>query len=447
MKSHKTSMIVSAVRVLAVLVPAFSFAADGEFRAHFKPDSKTHLYKSGDKAIVDVSFKDNSGRLLEKGVVDVWADDGWTNTVWRREVDLAKERQPVRMEISRSTPGALRIRAKGRDCPVREAMDSVIFDVGEIKPLTPCPSDFEAYWRGEQKRLEREVPIDVRKVPAPDLSTAGHDAYRVSFATFGGNRIYGILAVPKGGGRHPAIVNVAGGGIGMVSLRPQIVRKGWITLMMNVHGFPMGANAKEQKKNYNAWFATYAKKVGEPLYQHVGYSVSREAPLYHMAMLGMTRALDWLAAEPYADASRFVYYGCSQGGGFGMYLTALWGRFAKSLFLCPNKCDMCAFAHGRQPGSSHIMNQKPENIVKALEIAPYHDNCNFARMIRTPVGMMYGTADSVCQAVGGIAAFNCIPTEDKRLRILPGKGHGWHETDLEKWLFDLETSKEKESGK
>ena len=428
----------SLLVVSAALVPAFSFAAERAFCAQFKSDSKTRLYETGATAKVEVSFKDKSGRLLEKGVVEVWADDGWTNTVWRREVDLAKERQPVRMEISRSTPGFLRMRAKGRDCPVREAMDSIIFGVDGIEPLTPCPSDFEAYWRGEQKRLEREVPMDVRKVPAPDLSTADHDAYRVSFATFGGNRIYGILAVPKGGGRHPAIVNVTGGGIGLFSPDPRIVRKGWMTLMMNVHGFPMGANAKEQKKNYNAWFRTYAKKVGEPLYQHVGYSVSREAPLYHMAMLGMTRALDWLAAEPYADASRFVYYGCSQGGGFGMYLTALWGRFAKSLFLCPNKCDMCAFAHGRQPGSSHIMNQKPENIVKALEIAPYHDNCNFARMIRTPVGMMYGTADSVCQAVGGIAAFNCIPTEDKRLRILPGKGHGWHETDLEKWLFDNE---------
>ena len=50
--------------------------------------------------------------------------------------------------------------------------------------------------------------------------------------------------------------------------------------------------------------------------------------------------------------------------------------------------------------------------------APYHDNCNFAQMIRTPVRMVYGTADDNCQTIGGIAAFNCIPTEDKRLRIL-----------------------------
>ena len=59
-------------------------------------------------------------------------------------------------------------------------------------------------------------------------------------------------------------------------------------------------------------------------------------------------------------------------------------------------------------------------------------------MIKTPVGMMYGTADDNCQTVGGIAAFNCIASKDKRLRLLPGRGHGWHKADLERWLFNLE---------
>ena len=440
-KSHKTSMIVSAVRVLAVLVPAFSFAADGEFRAHFKPDSKTHLYKSGDKAIVDVSFKDKSGMLLEKGVVDVWADDGWTNTVWRREVDLAKERQPVRMEISRSTPGALRIRAKGRDCPVREAMDRVIFGVGEIEPLTPCPPDFESYWRGELARLEREVPIAVEKTPAPNLDTADHKAYYVSFATFNGGRIYGLLCVPKGEGRFPAMVNVPGAGPGTTMTFPsklQLVRKGWITLLMNIHGIPLTGTDAEYHARYKKWFDDYAAKAGEPRYQYVGYAESREAPIYHRDILGMTRAIDWLAKEPYADPSRFVYYGCSQGGGFGLYLTAMWGRFAKSLILCPNKCDMLAYLGGREPGSSHIMNQKPEKIRAAEKTAPYHDNCNFARMIKTPVRMVYGTADDTCQTVGGIAAFNMIASKDKGLKLVPGKGHGWITAGLDKWLFDNE---------
>lgn len=410
--------------------------ADVACCVRFSSDSKSHLYKPGDRAVVEAMFADKAGNALKQGVVELWADDGWTNRVWTRTIDLAKDSQPVRMELSRSTPGSLRIHAKGAS--IRERMDRILFGVDEIMPLTPCPDGFEEYWRGEQRRLEREVPIDARKEPAPDISTSDHDVFRVSFATFGGSRIYGLLAVPKGGGRFPAIVNVPGAGIGHCRFNKEIVRKGWITLMMNVHGFPMGATASEQKRNYDEWFKSYAEAAGEPLYQYVGYSVSRETPLYHRAMLGMARAIDYLAAEPYVDPTRFVYYGCSQGGGFGMYLTALWGKFAKSVFLCPNKCDMCAFVHGREPGSSHIKNQKPENVAAALEVAPWHDNCNFARMIKTPVGMMYGTADDNCQTVGGIAAFNCIASKDKRLRLLPGRGHGWHKADLERWLFNLE---------
>ena len=82
------------------------------------------------------------------------------------------------------------------------------------------------------------------------------------------------------------------------------------------------------------------------------------------------------------------------------------------------------------------MNQKPENIAAAERNAPYHDNCNFARMIKTPVRMVYGTADDNCQTVGGIAAFNEIASEDKKLVLLPGKGHGWLTAGLDKWLFD-----------
>ncbi len=408
---------------------------EGPFYARFSPDAPSCLYKSGAKARVEVCVKDKQGNRLEKGVVEVWADDGWTNVVWRRKVDLSKE-PAVKMELSRGTPGSLRLHAKGVGFSVRSGFERVIFDADRIMPLTPSPDDFEAYWRGEQKRLEREVPIDVKKIPAPDLDTASHTMFRVSFATFGGHRIYGILAVPKGEGRFPVIVNVPGAGPGQQSLGGSILRPGWITLMMNVHGIALDGTQKEYKDRFNNWFKSYTGPACEPRYQYVGYAQSREAPFYHRTILGMTRALDWLAAEPYANPSRFVYYGCSQGGGFGLYLSAMWGKFARTASLCPNKCDMLAFLHGREPGSSHIKNQKPENVEAACRNAVYHDNCNFARMIRTPVWMMYGTADDNCQTVGGIAAFNMIPSKEKKLSLLPGTGHGWHKpAGLEKWLF------------
>lgn len=424
----------------AAVAAAQAMSASGAaYYAKFRADAKDNLYAVGAKAVVEASVADRSGRPLAKGTVDVWADDGWTNVVWRRTVDLAKE-PVVRMELSRSTPGSLRLRVKGEGVSIRGGMDRIIFGVKSIEPLTPCPPDFEAYWRGELARLEREVPIAAEKTPAPNLDSKGHKAYYVSFATFGGGRVYGLLMVPRGEGRFPAMVNVPGAGPGTRTVFPsrlQLLRKGWITLLMNIHGIPITGTDAEYHARFDKWFADYATKAGEPRYQYVGYAESREAPIYHRDILGMTRAIDWLAKEPYADPSRFVYYGCSQGGGFGLYLTAMWGRFAKSLILCPNKCDMLAYLGGREPGSSHIMNQRPEKIGAAEKTAPYHDNCNFARMIKTPVRMVYGTADDNCQTVGGIAAFNMIASKDKALKLLPGKGHGWITGGLDEWLFSL----------
>ena len=432
---HMALCIATAVSVQSALCSA---KAEPLF-AKYRFDAKSNTYQVDGTAKVEAFVADRRGTLATNGVVEVWVDDGWTNVVWRRTVDLAKEPR-IKMEFTRATPGSLRIYMKGKNIPVRQRMDRMIFGVERIEPFTPCPPDFEAYWRGELARLEREVPIAAEKTPAPKFDTEDHKAYYVSFATFGGGRIYGLLLVPNGDGRFPAMVNVPGAGPGTNTIFPsarQLVRKGWITLLMNVHGIPLTGTNAEYHARFKKWFADYATKAGEPRYQYVGYAESREAPFYHRTILGMTRAIDWLAKEPYANPSRFVYYGCSQGGGFGLYLTAMWGRFAKSLILCPNKCDMLAYRAGRQPGSSHIMNQKPENIAAAEKNAPYHDNCNFARMIHTPVRMVYGTADDDCQTVGGIAAFNRIASKDKQLRLLSGKGHGWFTGGFDKWLFDF----------
>ena len=117
--------------------------ADVACCVRFSSDSKSHLYKPGDRAVVEAMFADKAGNALKQGVVELWADDGWTNRVWTRTIDLAKDSQPVRMELSRSTPGSLRIHAKGAS--IRERMDRILFGVDEIMPLTPCPGGIAAF--------------------------------------------------------------------------------------------------------------------------------------------------------------------------------------------------------------------------------------------------------------------------------------------------------------
>ena len=405
--------------------------AYGAKPAYFRvrTDVASGCYAVGAKAVVEVGVEEQGHR--PKGPVEAWADDGWTNVVWRRTVDMAKE-PTFKMTLTRATPGTLRIHLRGNG--MREKLDRVVFGVDDIRPLTPFPDDFEAYWKGERARLDREVPAAVEKTPAPDLSRPDRAVFRVSVATFGGGRIYGILAVPKGDGPFPVCVRVPGAGAGQIA--PPPLRPGWISLTINVHGFPLGKTKEEQKERFEACQSALAKESGELKYQRYGFAAGRDKPIYHNSVLGMVRMLDWLATEPYADASRFVYLGGSQGGGYGLYLTSAWGRFAKSLIFFPNMCDMLAYREGRQPGSEHILNQTPEHRPAAEQTGPYYDACNFARLIRTPMRMIHGLSDDNCNTEGGIAAFNALASTDKALQLIPGVGHRWQkDTDFERWLF------------
>ena len=430
--------------LLCAAASADAGATGGPYYAHFKADAESNLYKTGERAVVEATFTDKPGNALKHGVVDIWADDGWTNKVWSRTVDLVKESQPVKMELTRATPGPVRLHARGRNVPVRFGFDRIFFDVDGIKPLTPCPPDFEKFWRGEQRRLEREIPFSVEKTIDPKLCNGFRDVYRVSFPTFNGKRVYGLLGIPKGRGKgpFPAIVDVPGAGPGEWYLRGEIVMPGYVTLMMNLHDIPHCVDGKEQKARFDEYLSKLVAESGEPKYQAYGFGTGRrEAPIYHDALLGMTRAVEWLSRETYVDPKRVVYYGCSQGGGCGILLTALWGKFEKSCILCPSMCDLLAFKYGREPGScEYVLNQSDKHRPAAEKVGPYYDACNFARLIRNPVRMMYGTMDDKCNTTGGIAAFNSLGSSDKKLVLMPGKGHGWHRkgTGLQEWLFNLE---------
>ena len=167
----KKTLMVFAVAAMAMASAEAARKARGHGSARFQvemDDGGGFCRKVGETVVVNACVKDKSGDAVNSGTVEAWVDDGWTNVVWRRSVDLAKE-PVVKMSLSRSTPGTLRIHLSMPG--VREKMDRVVFGVGEIMPLTPCPEDFESYWHGELDKLKREVPIAVEKTSAPELST------------------------------------------------------------------------------------------------------------------------------------------------------------------------------------------------------------------------------------------------------------------------------------
>lgn len=54
---------------------------------------------------------------------------------------------------------------------------------------------------------------------------------------------------------------------------------------------------------------------------------------------GISRAADWLAEQPFADADRIGVFGSSQGGGFALMLAGLKPRFRAAAANVPAFCD------------------------------------------------------------------------------------------------------------
>ena len=129
----------------------------------------------------------------------------------------------------------------------------------------------------------------------------------------------------------------------------------------------------------------------------------------------------------------------SQGGGMGMAVVALDGRFRKAAIAVPAlTAHLCHKIDGRMAGWPRLIEaQLPENVAEAERNAPYFDGVNFAAQITCPIRFTVGYVDTVAPPHAGYAAFNACPSKDKAIW---GSIGFWHKTSsiesgrLSRWL-------------
>ena len=311
----------------------------------------------------------------------------------------------------------------------------------------PLPGDFADYWRGERARLERTVPLDPQVSAMPDGSSKPFVRYRVSFATFGGKRAYGFLAVPKDRSKGPFPVTVTVPGAGAGAIAGHVISDGLsVRLVMNVHPFEPAEERAEQQKRLDAFNSELRKRWNSKAsYPTMGLASSREDYFFHDAMLGIARAVDWLAGQQYVDKSRFVYIGGSQGGYMGIALTALTGRFTKTYVYVPAFCNVFS---GEEQGLPPPW-PNPLRVYAAASAAerdavranlPYFDCANFATLVTTPVKVVLGLSDKACPPHGIRTMFAALESSDKELVEVPWMPHGSPSGEVAKavvrWLHD-----------
>lgn len=412
----------SILCALSLCAGALAFAQT-TFR--IEADHADYLYRCGETATFTVTAVDEQGAPVKAGSVVASLDNFGRKGIAKQTVDLAQA-NPFRMSGTLSEPGFLRLNLAGKDCKNR------VFGVGyeptRIEKGSPSPADFDAFWADARAKLAREVPLDAQFVRVPERCTKDFEYFRISFATFG-RRVHGYMSVPtdKSLAPYPVDFQVSAAGFGGWT-NDMGGKRDAISVFFSVYPFEPHWNWDKLglKAKYDALNAETQAKYGTG-YATSGIAESREAYFFYPVLLGIDRAVDWVAARPDVDRARFRYQGTSQGGGFGFYLTGLNHTFTRAAFYVPAITDTMGYLKGRQSGWPLIVehnNLPAERKAAAERNAPYFDGANFAARIRCPVRVAVGFADTTCAPCAVYAAYNAIPVEDKGIVHGIGMGHG-----------------------
>ena len=407
----------------AVLFASWTLAAPPCFRV--VTDHANALYHAGDEATFVVTVTNAESGVLKSGVFD-WRLDNFGNAVVAKgRADLAKG-NPFVVKGSLGEPGFLRLSVSGGELK-KPFVWGVGYDPEKIEMGGGEPADFDAFWADAIAKLDATVPPDPQLVHVPERSTGAFDFWRISFATYGGTRVWGFLSVPKDKSKAPfrTEVSVSAAGEGRWTMdmdgSPDKIR-----MHFTVHAFEPPKTVAEVPPLHARMREELKAKYGIAHYASAGIAESREDYYYYRTILGINRAVDWLAAREDVDRSRFGYSGTSQGGGFGWYLCGLNRHFTAAVLYVPAISDTLGFLQGdRQSGWPRIIeNQPPEKREAALGNAPYFDGANFAPRIRIPIRVVVGFADSTCAPCSVYATYNRLGSSDKGIVHAIGQGHG-----------------------
>ena len=401
-------------------------------------DRASYVYACGEPATFTIRVLDKDRQPIKAGQLRVTLTNFGTQHIAGATFDLSKT-CPVTCSGTLREPGFMKCVANVKLDKDYRGLSGVAYDPEKITAGSVRPDDFDAFWDTSIKALDDKVPLDPRVERMATFCSDKRDGYRVSFATFDGMRVYGFLSVPKGTGPFPAVVSVPGAGPGVIGPSVGMADQGFIHLVMNVHPFEPAAVAEAQKLLYAEQDKRLNAQYGATRYCQSG-ATSRETYFYFRILLGINRAVNWLAARPDVDKARFGYTGTSQGGGFGFILCGLNRNFTKGVIHVPAITDLLGFVKGRDSGWPRLIeNVRPEDKAAAMRVAPYFDGAHFAARITCPVRVSVGFIDETCPPAAVYAGYNAIRVQDKAIGHGIGMAHGvfpqFYRQYDQQWLY------------
>jgi cephalosporin-C deacetylase len=392
------------------------------------PDHQDWTYKLGEKVEFAVSVT-QSGRAVSVENVRFFVKEEKMNPLQEGALVLKDGKATISAEGVKK-PGFLRCEVFATiDGKEYRGLGTAAFEPEAIQPTVQMPADFEAFWAKEKAELAK-IPMDPRMIHIPERSTETVDVYHVNFQNIKNSRIYGVLTVPKGNGKYPAILQVPGAGIRPYSGDLGKAGRGAITLQIGIHGIPIDMAPE-----------VYANLSSGALNGYWNFNISdKDLYYYKRVYMGCIRAVDFLVSLPGYDGQNLAIQGGSQGGALSIITAALDPRIKFLSAMYPAMSDMTGYLNGRAGGWPHIFagsNLDYYNYPDAIKTIGYYDVVNFARILITPGFYSWGFNDDTCPPTSYYAAFNQIKAP-KEVFVVPETGHWTYPEQGKKsddWLF------------
>ncbi|WP_270087316.1 acetylxylan esterase [Sphingobacterium sp. SYP-B4668] len=375
------------------------------------PQNADYLYKLGDEATFNITVLKNNVPVKDVEI----------------RYDISEDMmKPSRSEVLSAKNGVITVKggtlkkAGFLRCQVNatyegneyKGLATVGFEPEKIAPVAQLPDDFEQFWNQEKSKMSA-IPLDVKMTLLPEKCTEKVNVYHVNVQNFeSGSRVYGMLTVPKGEGKYPAILKVPGAGVRAYNGDVENASKGYIVLEIGIHGIPVNLPnevywnlAEGALKNYNTINLE-----------------NRDQYYYKRVYLGCVRAIDFIFTLPEFDGTNLIAYGGSQGGALSIVTASLDKRVKGLVSFYPALCDMTGYLHGRAGGWPHMFNKEINNTPEKIKTSLYYDVVNFARHIQVPGYYGFGYNDLVCPPTTVYAALNTI-SGPKEYFIAEDTGH------------------------
>ena len=354
-------------------------------------DRPSHIYRLGEKAKFTITTP-QAGVAVEA----VFTADG--------EAELARFNvtTPCTLKQSLPFPGVLRctVNAPGMERGIAGAA----FDPGSIRPVLPEPEDFREFWQNALAGQEK-IPADFKSEELTDLSDEEFQVFMIECNTVNDAKCYAYLRLPRSGEPTPLMVYYEGAGVGMCheyfKLHCATADKWLSARIAHLHIFTHPYRPPVTRAEHEEIHKEYLASLGCGSYWNHGLDKGPEHTFFYRAILGSVRMINHVTAMPEIDRARISYLGASQGGGFGVYLTALCPQINAACCGVPAFCDCGGFLAGHHPPTS-----ENRSFREYYSVMRYFDPANFASMIQVPVYMSCGLIDVTCQPSAVYAAYN-----------------------------------------